>query len=352
MTSNKRPLVTLIVVPREKFSCTFDSLDSIIAHTKGPYELIYVDGRSPKPVRDGIAKRCTDNGFDHVRVERFLPTNVARNIGLKRARGKYIAFVENDVVVSPGWLEALVDCAEETGATVTGPLICEGRPIHSIIHCAGGVCGIKSKPDEQGKIQRHLYELLAEQKKRVDKVPLERKQTELAEFHCMMIRKDYLDEVGGLDPNVLNTREHVDFCISVMHKGGTVWLEPKSIVTYLFDTSLMHYDVPFFMYRWGDNSERSSLLYLKDKWNLTIDRMLQKRLDSIGKRRRHFMIVPFIKSLTGGKGGKRFNKALVEGSVLVDRGINRLLFAWNDRKPITIVGGESNHSGAAGMAQK
>jgi len=38
--------------------------------------------------------------------------------------------VDNDVIVSPGWLEALVACAGETGATVVSPLICQGTPLH------------------------------------------------------------------------------------------------------------------------------------------------------------------------------------------------------------------------------
>jgi GT2 family glycosyltransferase len=335
MKTSSRPLVTMIVVPREKFSCSLESLDSIIEHTEHPYELIYIDGRSPRKIRDAIAERARTHGFDHVRIERFLPTNAARNIGLKRARGKYIVFVENDVVVSEGWLAPLVDCAEQTGATVVSPLICQGTPVHTFIHCAGGRCGIRVK-EVDGRVERHLYEHIAKQKQRVDKVlpTLERKPTELAEFHCMMIRKSYLDEHGPLDPNVLNTREHVDFCVSAIKNGGSVWLEPNSIVTYLHDTSLRSYDVMFYMYRWGDRAERASLLYLRHKWDLTVDKTFEERLKHVGKRRRYFMIQPFARTLTSGAGGRKLNKAVVEGMVLADRVINRLLFIWNDRKTL------------------
>jgi glycosyltransferase involved in cell wall biosynthesis len=67
------------------------------------------------------------HGFKLSRVERFLPTNTARNVALRHASGKYVVFVENDVVVSENWLSTLVACAEETGATVVSPLICKGR---------------------------------------------------------------------------------------------------------------------------------------------------------------------------------------------------------------------------------
>lgn len=334
-TPSEPSLVTIIVVPREKFSCSVESLDSIIEHTEQPYDLIYVDAGSPRQVREAIAERCARYGFKLIRIDRFMPTNAARNVALKQASGKYVVFVENDVVVSPGWLGPLVACADETGATVVSPLICQGTPIHTYIHCAGGRCGISVKQVD-GRVERHLYEHIAKQKQLVSKVlpTLSRKQTELAEFHCMIIRKDYLDQHGPLDPHVLNTREHVDFCVSVMQNGGSVWLEPGSIVTYLYDTSLQLSDVPFFMYRWNDRAERASLLYLRNKWDLTIDKTFRLRLRNIGWRRRQHMIRPMIRSLTSGVGGRVLNRAIEEGLVLGDRVFNRLLVLWAERKPI------------------
>ena len=38
-------------------------------------------------------------------------------LGLERATTLYVAFLDNDVVVEPGWLEALVRCAEESKPT-------------------------------------------------------------------------------------------------------------------------------------------------------------------------------------------------------------------------------------------
>jgi GT2 family glycosyltransferase len=35
---------------------------------------------------------------------------------------KYAVFVDNDVAILPGWLERLVECAEQTGAGIVGPL--------------------------------------------------------------------------------------------------------------------------------------------------------------------------------------------------------------------------------------
>lgn len=41
------PEVTIVVSPRERFSYTRESLESIYEHTKAPFKLVYVDGGSP-----------------------------------------------------------------------------------------------------------------------------------------------------------------------------------------------------------------------------------------------------------------------------------------------------------------
>ena len=50
-TPGQAPKVTLVVVPREQFSVSKRSLDSIYECTQIPFELIYVDGNSPPALR-------------------------------------------------------------------------------------------------------------------------------------------------------------------------------------------------------------------------------------------------------------------------------------------------------------
>ncbi len=45
------PKVTLVVVPRERFSFTMTSLENIYEMTDIPFKLVYVDGGSPAPIR-------------------------------------------------------------------------------------------------------------------------------------------------------------------------------------------------------------------------------------------------------------------------------------------------------------
>lgn len=54
--------------------------------------------------------------FKIIRTDYYLSPNHARNIGLSDVDTKYLVFVDNDVIFFPGWLQALVTCAEETNA--------------------------------------------------------------------------------------------------------------------------------------------------------------------------------------------------------------------------------------------
>lgn len=77
------PIVTIVVVPREQFSSTRDSLESVFRHTESPFKLICVDGGSPRQVQRYLEARAREKGFRLIRSDRYLPTNQARNIGLE-----------------------------------------------------------------------------------------------------------------------------------------------------------------------------------------------------------------------------------------------------------------------------
>ena len=117
-TTQEQPMVTIVVVPRERFSYSQQSLESIYAETDYPFELVYVDGGSSPQLKAYLEAQSHEKQFKLIRTEHFLSPNRARNIGIQAANGKYIVFVDNDVLVQKGWLHKLVDCAEETGATV------------------------------------------------------------------------------------------------------------------------------------------------------------------------------------------------------------------------------------------
>jgi GT2 family glycosyltransferase len=258
--------VTVIAVPRERFSVTRRALESLCGEMAPGFRLVYVDGGSPPAVARYLAEQSKARGFELVRTERFLAPNEARNLGLRHAgAGRYVVFVENDVLLAPGCLATLVRCAEETGADLVGPVYGEGEPERGFIHMAGGTAGIR---EEEGA--RRLTATRRFSGRRIAEIEgeLKREPTELLEFHCLLARLSTLQALGPLDERLLCTAEEIDLCFAVRDRGGAIYLEPAARVTYVTPPPLDRSDYAFFQLRWSETWTRTTFARMREKWNL------------------------------------------------------------------------------------
>ncbi|MFG6103580.1 glycosyltransferase [Leptothoe sp. EHU-05/26/07-4] len=317
-----QPAITIVVVPRERFSYSQQSLESIYQYTNLPFELVYVDGGSPKYVQQYLNQASEEKGFTLVRTEHFLSPNQARNLGLSYVKTDYVLFIDNDVHVSHGWLQQLWQCAQETDATVVCPLTCIGKPLHQKIHLAGGEARIFT--DLKGdKTHRRVHEKHYFVNRAVIDVEeqLHRRSCEFAEFHCMLVKRSVFDQIGVLDEKLLNTREHIDFCLNVSQTGGRIYCEPASVVTYVPDILYRWSDLAFFMLRWSDEWEVKSLKRFRKKWNLDKDKYFKKRYKRLGHRRHHAFLRPLVRKFTFGKTIPWLEKLVIQ----LERQLNRML---------------------------
>ena len=315
--------VTLVIVPRERFSYSRESLESIYQATKYPFSLVYIDGNSPREIKNYLAKQAESKKFKLIRTEYYLSPNQARNIGLQHVETEYIVFVDNDIHVAPGWLEKLVQCAEEESATVVCPLVCIGKNLHSKIHLAGGEARIVLEIKNE-KIRRKVHEKHYFVNRYLDEVKeqLQRRPCEFAEFHCLLIRRDIFDTIGILDEKLLSTREHIDFSMSVTNAGGKIYCEPESVTTYVHDSGFKWSDLTYFMLRWSDAWEIASLEHFTHKWNLTPkDKYFKKRYRRLGQRRHKAFLRPLVKQISCGGYYTWLEKALIS----VERQLNHAI---------------------------
>ena len=295
--------VTLVVTPRDRFEVAVKSLESIVAETEGPYELIYVDGANPKRVSKAIEEICDRHGFRHLRRAHYLSPNAARNIGWRAAGTPYVVFVDNDLIVSRGWLGAMVRCAEETGAAVVAPLICQWDPPHTVIHHAGGL--ITDDLDrffDRPPQERRIKEIQLNQGEKVAEAALERRETQLCEFHCALARRDVLADLGGLDEDLLATKEHVDFAMMVRRNGGRVMFEPTAVVTSLFAIPSSAHAVPFadwpyYALRWSPQWQKHSIDHFKAKWQLFDDPFFVERDKMLSWRHKEEIARPVVRRI-------------------------------------------------------
>lgn len=300
--STSRPEITIVVVPRERFSYSQPSLESIYQYTNLPFELIYVDGGSPRSVQHYLEEATAERDFKLIRTEHFLAPNQARNLGLSQVTTDYVLFIDNDVHVSHGWLEKLWKCAQDTDAAIVCPLTCIGKPLHQKIHLAGGEARIFTElKGDQARRRVHEKHYFVNRDVADVQNQLHRRACEFAEFHCMLVKRSVFNETGPLDEQLLNTREHIDFCLNVTQTGGRIYCEPTSVVTYVADILYRWSDLAFFMLRWSDGWEVSSLKHFRKKWNLDKDKYFKKRYKRLGHRRHYAVLRPLVRKVTFGK---------------------------------------------------
>ena len=102
------PAVTVVVPTRGRAAYLEVTLDSLRRQrTRTPHELLVVDDGATDATPE-VAERF---GVRLIRHGERRSLNAARNTGVREAARAAVAFVDDDVLVPPGWLDALVEGA-------------------------------------------------------------------------------------------------------------------------------------------------------------------------------------------------------------------------------------------------
>lgn len=111
MAKKNWPLVSIVTVNYNQTDTTLDLIDSLIKITYPNIELLVVDNDSP----EADALRIRQKYPRVILVQSPINYGFAagNNQGIMRARGKYVMILNNDVIVTPGFLEPLVEMCEE-----------------------------------------------------------------------------------------------------------------------------------------------------------------------------------------------------------------------------------------------
>ncbi|MEX2170321.1 MAG: glycosyltransferase [Pirellulales bacterium] len=306
-----KSLATVAFVPREVFSTTQRSLETLFERTPEPFDLVCIDGGSPPDVQQYLQREARAKQFTLVRTDHYLTPNQARNLAVEHTRTPYIVFVDNDALVTEGWLTALVDCAEATGAWVVGPKYFEFLPERRRLHMYGGDCRIQENDrGERVYYERHhhAHALLTDVAE-----PLLRKETELIEFHTVLVSMQAFKELGPLDEGLLCNGEHGDLCLMVRGAGHQVFLEPAAQITYVPPKRLEEADRDFFELRWSEAWALATHRRMIEKWNLTSSNTETARARRwVGDHRRYRLTwLHKLRKLLGPKWTKSIEKRLV-----------------------------------------
>ena len=167
------PLVTVVIPCHNQGREAMEALDSVLRQTFSRIEVIIVDDGSDDPVTIGILEGVGSAAVLH---QPQRNASDARNMAVRRARGKWICCLNQEDRLGATWIEKCLFLLETEGFDL---------------------CGCDAAADEHGKVAVGIY------------------------------RKELWSRVGGYDPRIEPGLEDSEFWIRLMKAGARATFVPK-----------------------------------------------------------------------------------------------------------------------------
>ncbi len=238
-------LVSIVTLSWNAPEYTKLALNSLLARTREPFEIIVVDNGSGP---DTIAYlRSIDD--PHVRV---LYNGVNRgfgagnNIGMAAARGEYVVVLNNDVLVSDGWLEALLRPYRDKRAVgITAPR-------------SNSVSGHQQVPNARYEDEAAMLAFAAERGRRFKGRGY---YTDRAVGFCLCMPRALVDEIGGFDERFgVGNFEDDDLCMRARAAGYKIFVCEDAFIHHFGSRSFVANNVDY------GATMRANWTYFAAKW--------------------------------------------------------------------------------------
>lgn len=209
------PRVSVIVVCWNSADTLGRCLDQLLAQDYPDYEVIVVDDGSDDDTL-AVAERKLGQGeleIVHSRRNRGCPH--ARNLGLARASGELVAFVDADGFAAPGWLGEIVEAFARDAriGAVASTVLYADNPM--VINGAGGTVNRQGWAADLSMNEPYERAQIASEA--------------LYPMGCgMALRRSALDDVGPFDDRMLNYYDDVDYGIRLWRAGYRVVVAPDA----------------------------------------------------------------------------------------------------------------------------
>jgi GT2 family glycosyltransferase len=225
-----RPQASLLVVTHNNLVFTKLCLESVIANTDVPfYEIVAIDNGSTDDTRaylDRLARRRP--GLVRVAHNREnLGFAAAVNQGVALARGDVLVLLNNDTIVSQGWLRGLVAHLEDPRVGAVGPAT----------NRIGNEAEIETSYQTYGEFEEFARERARQHRG-------ERLEVPALTMFCFALRRETVHRIGLLDERFgLGMLEDDDYSLR-LHRAGYALICADDVFVHHFDKASFGHLVP------------------------------------------------------------------------------------------------------------
>ena len=177
------------------------------------FEIIVVDCQTPQ-IQEWVTERFKDVKVVHYEYD--IGPSASHNVGVAEASStsKYIAFLDNDTVVEPGWLKELIKVVEaEDGRGVAQGKILRMEEEGRLDHTGLAIDALGTWSTTFNMKERNfssVFEIFA------------------ASFAACIVRRDVFNEVGGFDEDYFIYDDDTDFCWRTRLLGSGIVFVPSA----------------------------------------------------------------------------------------------------------------------------
>ncbi|PVE21373.1 hypothetical protein DC522_26885 [Microvirga sp. KLBC 81] len=240
-------VISIVIPVYGQIELTEECLQSIFTQPAGAaFEIIVVDnGSDERTVERLEAWSRARPEITLVRNKENLNFALGCNIGFAASRGRVVVFLNNDTIVTPGWLAPLAQSLEMPGIGAVQPKLVYPD---ETIQCIGITFSSRSA------IGYPIYAGHPGDAPHVNRSASRQAVTAA----CIAVRAADFADLRGFDPSFVNGQEDVDFCLRLQHERGlTCWYTAESKVVHQESKTPgrglnIRNNRLFFQKRWGD----------------------------------------------------------------------------------------------------
>lgn len=216
------PFASIVTLSWNAPEYTEIAIDSIRKRTTVPYEIIIVDNGSSPETLERIRKLAGPD-LRIIENERNMGFAHGCNQGMAAARGTHVVLLNNDVVVTDGWLESLLEAhRRDPSIGISAPR-------------SNRVAG--HQQIDEG-IYKDLDQLVAFAAERSSKLRGVVYPTDRVIGFCMCISRNVVEEVGGIDTRYdIGNFEDDDYCVRVRAAGYRIVVCEDSFIHHFGNVS-------------------------------------------------------------------------------------------------------------------
>lgn len=221
---------SVVLLSIDQYRLTADCVASIRRENRDNVEIILVDNGSDRKAASLEVDQYHSFGWN-------LGYSVPNNIGARFARSEKVIFLNNDTLVTEGWLEPLLRALDIEDVCIVGSKLL--YPDGSIQHAGAYFKNIDNRLEG--------FHWHTEQP--AGFVPA-------VTAACMAVNVEHFLSIGGFDSRYWVGNEDMHLCLQTRAMGKKVYYEPESVVTHLESQSNEH--------RWQKVHE--NVIIFSDEW--------------------------------------------------------------------------------------